>query len=93
VQYHQTIRDEVKTVLDDVQGVGPETRKQLLGRFGSVENVRHASLEDLRSVEGSAKRLPRRLNLGSNSSRERMEGLNRLFIALSICEWNDEFWV
>jgi len=21
-----------------------------------------------------------------------MEGLNRLFIALSICEWNDEFW-
>jgi len=49
-------------------GVGPETRKQLLGRFGSVENVRHASLEDLRSVEGSAKRLPRRLNLGYNSS-------------------------
>ncbi|QLK24405.1 excinuclease ABC subunit C [Natrinema zhouii] len=56
VQYHQTIRDEVKTVLDDVQGVGPETRKQLLGRFGSVENVREASLEDLRSVEGIGKK-------------------------------------
>ncbi|MDJ1432630.1 excinuclease ABC subunit C [Halostagnicola sp. A-GB9-2] len=52
VQYHQTIRDEVKTVLDDVPGVGPETRKQLLGRFGSVENVREATLEDLRSVAG-----------------------------------------
>ncbi|MFD1565081.1 excinuclease ABC subunit C [Haloarchaeobius amylolyticus] len=52
VQYHQTVRDEVKTVLDDVEGVGPETRKRLLGRFGSVENVREASLEDLRSVEG-----------------------------------------
>ncbi|SEW27842.1 excinuclease ABC subunit C [Natrinema salifodinae] len=52
VQYHQTIRDEVKTVLDDVKGVGPETRKRLLGRFGSVENVREASVEDLRSVEG-----------------------------------------
>ncbi|MFC6766919.1 helix-hairpin-helix domain-containing protein, partial [Natrinema soli] len=52
VQYHQTVRDEVKTVLDDVQGVGPETRKRLLGRFGSVENVREASPEDLRSVEG-----------------------------------------
>ncbi|AGB30107.1 excinuclease ABC subunit C [Natrinema pellirubrum DSM 15624] len=52
VQYHQTVRDEVSTVLDDVQGVGPETRKRLLGRFGSVENVREASLEDLRSVEG-----------------------------------------
>ncbi|WP_265109257.1 excinuclease ABC subunit C [Halosolutus halophilus] len=52
VQYHQTVRDEVKTVLDDVPGVGPETRTQLLGRFGSVENVREASIEDLRSVPG-----------------------------------------
>ncbi|TMT80323.1 excinuclease ABC subunit C [Haloterrigena sp. H1] len=52
VQYHQTVRDEVKTVLDDVEGVGPETRKRLLGRFGSVENVREASREDLQSVEG-----------------------------------------
>ena len=52
VQYHQTVRDEVKTVLDDVPGVGPETRKRLLGRFGSVENVREASLDDLQSVSG-----------------------------------------
>ncbi|ELY78576.1 excinuclease ABC subunit C [Natrinema pallidum] len=52
VQYHQTVRDEVTTVLDDVQGVGPETRKRLLGRFGSVENVREASVADLRTVEG-----------------------------------------
>ncbi len=52
VQYHQTVRDEVKTVLDDVPGIGPETRKRLLGRFGSVENVREASLSDLRSVDG-----------------------------------------
>ncbi|TYT63179.1 excinuclease ABC subunit C [Natrialba swarupiae] len=52
VQYHRTVRDEVKTVLDDVPGVGPETRKRLLGRFGSVENVREASLEDLQSVSG-----------------------------------------
>ncbi|OVE83380.1 excinuclease ABC subunit C [Natronolimnobius baerhuensis] len=52
VQYHQTIRDDVKTVLDDVPGIGPETRSQLLGRFGSVENVREATLEDLQSVSG-----------------------------------------
>ncbi|APW96890.1 excinuclease ABC subunit C [Halobiforma lacisalsi AJ5] len=56
VQYHQTIRDDVTTVLDDVPGVGPETRKRLLGRFGSVENVREASLEDLRSVPGVGKK-------------------------------------
>jgi excinuclease ABC subunit C len=52
VQYHQTVRDEVKTVLDDVPGVGPETRRRLLRRFGSVENVRSASRDDLTSVPG-----------------------------------------
>ncbi len=52
VQYHRTIRDEVSTVLDEVPGIGPETRKRLLGRFGSIENVREASLEELTSVSG-----------------------------------------
>jgi excinuclease ABC subunit C len=52
VRYHQTVRDDVRTVLDDVPGVGPETRKKLLRRFGSVENVRAASADDLTDVEG-----------------------------------------
>jgi len=52
VQYHQQVRDEVKTVLDDVPGIGPETRQRLLRRFGSVENVRAASRDDLTSVPG-----------------------------------------
>ena len=52
VQYHGSVRDEVSTALDDVPGVGPETRRRLLRRFGSVENVRGASVADLRDVEG-----------------------------------------
>jgi excinuclease ABC subunit C len=52
VQYHQTIRDEVKTVLDDVYGIGPKTRANLLGRFGSVENIRAASIEEITTVPG-----------------------------------------
>ncbi|WP_436908033.1 excinuclease ABC subunit C [Halosimplex marinum] len=52
VQYHQTLRDDVSTVLDDIDGVGPETRKRLLRRFGSVENVRSASREELERVDG-----------------------------------------
>jgi excinuclease ABC subunit C len=65
VQYHQQVRDEVRTVLDDVPGIGPATRRRLLRRFGSVENVRGASVEDLTSVEGvgakTAETLARRL--------------------------------
>ncbi|MEM4781168.1 MAG: excinuclease ABC subunit C [Halalkalicoccus sp.] len=52
VQYHQTLRDDVSTVLDDVPGIGPKTRTSLLRRFGSVEGIRAASTADLRSVEG-----------------------------------------
>ncbi len=52
VQYHQTLRDDVRTVLDDVPGVGPETRKRLLRRFGSVEGIRGASRDDVTDVPG-----------------------------------------
>jgi len=52
VAYHQTLRDDVGTALDNVDGVGPELRKRLLRRFGSVEGVREASVEDLRDVYG-----------------------------------------
>ncbi len=59
VQYHQTLRDEVRTVLDDVPGVGEKTRTALLRRFGSVENVRNASTADLTDVPGVGERTAR----------------------------------
>ncbi|GAB7095784.1 excinuclease ABC subunit C [Halolamina litorea] len=65
VQYHQSVRDEVATALDEVAGVGPETRKRLLRRFGSVDAVREAGEEDLLDVAGvgstTAERIRRRL--------------------------------
>ena len=59
VQYHQTLRDDVRTVLEDVPGVGPETRQALLRRFGSVENVRSASAADLIDVPGVGEKTAR----------------------------------
>ena len=52
VQYHQTVRDEVSTPLDEVPGVGPALRERLLRRFGSVDGVRSATREELASVDG-----------------------------------------
>ena len=61
VQYHQTLRDNVSTVLDDVSGIGPETRKRLLRRFGSVENVRQATRDELQRVDGVGEKTARLL--------------------------------
>ena len=62
VQYHETLRDEVSTALDDIDGVGPETRKRLLGRFGSVDGVREATVEELRGVDGVGERTAEQLD-------------------------------
>jgi excinuclease ABC subunit C len=65
VQYHRGLRDEVSTVLDSIEGVGPERRRRLLRRFGSIEGVRAASPAELREVEGvgraTADRIARQL--------------------------------
>ncbi|MFC7058700.1 excinuclease ABC subunit C [Halovenus salina] len=61
VQYHETVRDEVSTPLDEIPGVGPETRKRLLGRFGSVDSVRTAAREELERVEGIGEKTAARL--------------------------------
>ena len=62
VQYHQTLRDEVATALDGIPGVGPQTRSRLLGRFGSVENVRNASVADLQDVDGVGEKTASTIN-------------------------------
>ena len=62
LQYHETLRDDVSTPLDDIPGVGPATRNRLLGRFGSVEGVRQASLDELTDIEGVGQKTAKRLS-------------------------------
>ncbi len=56
VQYHQTVREDLSTILDDVPGVGRERRNRLLRRFGSVDGVRAASRDELLDVDGIGER-------------------------------------
>lgn len=58
IEYHRSLRskDQVKSVLDDIDGIGPARRKALMRRFQSLEAVRDASLEELASIEGMNKR-------------------------------------
>ncbi|WP_034601418.1 excinuclease ABC subunit UvrC [Clostridiisalibacter paucivorans] len=54
ISYHRTLRDKkvFKSVLDDIKGIGPKRKFELLKALGSVENIRKASLEELRAVKG-----------------------------------------
>lgn len=54
VSYHTHLKrtGQIKSVLDDVPGIGPATKKRLLKEFGSVAGVREASLQDLAAQIG-----------------------------------------
>ncbi|HBR34434.1 MAG TPA: excinuclease ABC subunit C, partial [Firmicutes bacterium] len=38
--------------LDQIKGIGPKRKKALLHKFGSLQKIRAASLEELLTVEG-----------------------------------------
>ena len=40
------------SVFDDIQGIGPKRKALLLKRFGSIENLKSASLAEIQSVQG-----------------------------------------
>jgi excinuclease ABC subunit C len=52
--YHRQLRSRRTThsLLDDIPGVGPKRKKQLIRHFGSVQGVREATLEELKAVPG-----------------------------------------
>lgn len=49
IEYHRSLRSkaQVKSVLDDIPGVGPARRKALMRHFKSLEEIRKASMEEL----------------------------------------------
>ena len=57
VSYHSVLKTKRQTasLLDDIPGIGPNTRKKLLRTFGSVRGVQEASREDLMAAVGKAK--------------------------------------
>jgi excinuclease ABC subunit C len=54
VSYHSVLKAKRQTasLLDDIPGVGPATRKKLLKTFGSFRGVQAASLEELTAAIG-----------------------------------------
>lgn len=49
----QRIKRITGSILDDIKGIGPVTRNKLLSYFGSVNNIKKATLEELSQVVGN----------------------------------------
>jgi excinuclease ABC subunit C len=58
VTYHRQLRGKsaVRSRLDDIDGIGPKRRRALLQKFGSIQAIRAASVEELAAVPGMTKR-------------------------------------
>ncbi len=54
----------VASRLDAIPGIGPARRKSLLEKFGDVEGIRNASLEELLTVKGITEEIARALQSG-----------------------------
>ena len=52
IEYHRSLRSktQVRSVLDDIPGVGPTRRKALMRHFKSLEEIRQAAVEDLMEI-------------------------------------------
>lgn len=54
ITYHRQMRRKgtLRSALDGIDGIGPSYQKKLLRHFGSVKQIRAASLDDLQQVDG-----------------------------------------
>ncbi len=53
----QRTKTGIASRLDSIAGVGPAKRKALLGKFGSIQNILNASIDDLSSIPGISESL------------------------------------
>lgn len=53
IEYHRQLRgkSQVKSVLDDISGIGPARRKALMRYFGDIEKIREADVETLMKAD------------------------------------------
>lgn len=63
IEYHRSLRGkgQVKSVLDDIAGIGPARRKALMREFKDIEAIRAAEVEDLAKVPQMNERAARQV--------------------------------
>jgi excinuclease ABC subunit C len=45
------LKSSIKSIFDDIKGIGPKRKKELLLHFGTVQKIKSASLDELKQVK------------------------------------------
>ncbi len=63
ITYHRDLRAKrtVRSAFDDLPGVGPKRKRELLKVFGSIKRVREAPVEQIAAVPGIGRSLAERI--------------------------------
>ena len=53
IEFHRSLRskEQVHSVLDDIEGIGPARRKALMRHFASLDKIKEATVEELAELE------------------------------------------
>ena len=52
IEYHKSLRSkgQVKSILDEIEGIGPKRRLELMRYFKSLERLREATVEEIKEA-------------------------------------------
>ena len=58
ITYHKQLRKKsgLRSMLDEIPGIGEKRKKALLTAFGSLKRLKEASVDELASVKGMSRR-------------------------------------
>lgn len=63
ITFHRELRDKamIVSILDEVEGIGPRRKKDIMKHFGSMKRLREASVEEIAAVKGVSEDVARAL--------------------------------
>ena len=59
IGYHRQLRAKAmtKSILDEIEGIGPAKKKALLSHFGGISVMKNASIDEIERVDGISRKL------------------------------------
>ncbi len=52
ITFHRSLRNKVTSILEEIEGIGPTKRRNLIRHFKSIDNIKSATAEELVKVQG-----------------------------------------